>query len=293
MNDLLEAVDSLTRDRQVVQWQEAHEHEWERCKGTHDPYGIERCADVDCLFDICVQCHARRSPDPTVENPEGRLGVHKETHPPLLVMLMNGISSQGGSPSSDPGVPIDADALEIWAQIRDLIKLWCRQLDATFTGDDLLGSIQRWHLAHTNAYRARKFSDVIDRDVTHMVEGWVRMIETKFDPPPKGDFTDYCPAYVPTRNVDGDEIGHRRCGARRILVDGDERFAIQINWKTLTAECGRCHCRWSGERGFMMLRYESNRYALERAEAEAERMAELARLAAGDTPKADTADIAS
>lgn len=288
---LLEAVEALTKVRNVVQWQEPHMHEWQPCSGTHDPYGVVRCADADCALEVCGRCDATRTRGDQTPEAVG-MGVHRETHPPLLLMLMQGISSQGGSPSPDPGIPIDADALELWAMVRDLVKLWCRQLDATFTGDNLLGSINNWHLAHRNAHRSKRISDVIDHDVTRMVEGWVRMIESKFDPPTKAQFEWPCPAMVPTRDADGTEIGYRRCGARRLVVDGEERFAIALNWTTLHAECARCKTAWDGERGFMNLRYESNLYEAEKEQANTERMAELERLAAGDTPKAQTADIA-
>ncbi len=210
--------------------------------------------------------------------------THKEIHPPLLTMLIEGASSQGGSKSSDPGIPIDADALELWAQVRDLTRLWCKQLVVPFDQDDLLGSIRRWYQVHTNRVRVGLVSEGIDRDVTRMVEGWVRMIETKFDPPEKREWTDACPAYVPQRNEHGDEIGKHRCGARRITVNGDERFAIQLNVTTMTAECGRCHTKWVGEREVANLRYETNLWALERADRETERMAELERLASGQAP---------
>lgn len=211
------------------------------------------------------------------------LKVHSEEHPPLLILLMEGTGITRMSPSSNISLPIDADALELWGQIHDLVRLWCRQLDASFVSDDLLVSIRHWYMAHVNAYRGNKLSEVTDRDVTRMVGGWVRMIETKFDPPERREWTDACPAMVPARNIDGDEIGWRRCGARRVTAAGEERFAISLNVTTLTAECCRCHNTWVGERGIMSLRYETNLWALEKAEEEAKRMAELARLAAGDT----------
>ena len=199
------------------------------------------------------------------------LSKHKETHPPLLVMLLEGTGITGGGKSSDPGIPIDADALELWAQVKDIIRLWCKQLVVPFDQDNLELSIRRWYQIHTNRVRVGLTSEVIDRDVTRMVEGWVRMIENKFDPPEKREWTDPCPALVPQRNENGDEIGHHRCGARRITANGEERFAIQLNVTTMTAECGRCHTRWVGERDIATLRYETNLWDQERAEQEAKR----------------------
>lgn len=200
-------------------------------------------------------------------------------------MLLEGVSSQGGSKSSDPGIPIDADALEIWAQIRDMIRLWCKQLAVKFDQENLLPSIRRWYQVHANRVRVGLTSETTDRDVTRMVEGWVRMIERKFDPHEKREWTDLCPALVTKRNDAGNEIGQHRCGARRITVNGEERFAIQLNVTTMTAECGRCQTSWVGYSAIVSLRYESNLWALENADREAERAAAFAFLAATDTAK--------
>ena len=213
------------------------------------------------------------------------LRVHTEEHPPLLILLMEGTGITRMSPNSNISLPIDADALELWGQVHDMVKLWCRQLDASFISDDLLMSIRHWYMAHVNVYRGNKISEVTDRDITRMVQGWVRMIETKFDPEEKREWTEPCPAFTETRNIDGDVIGNHRCNARRIVVAGEERFAIQLNVTTMTAECGRCHSKWVGERGVLDLRKATELHKLIREEDEAQRTAEMERLAAGDTPE--------
>lgn len=279
---LLTAVEALTKDRTIVLWLGHHEHEPTPCPGYHDPYGVDRCTDVDCPRQVCKLCG-------TPEGQDGSAGAefHREVHPPLLQLLLEGTGKGTPQRSSETRIPIDADALELWGQVRDLIKLWCRQLDATFYGDDLLLSVKHWHLAHVNAHRSKKITDTIDLDVTRMVEGWVRMIETKFDPPEKREWKDACPAFVPVRNVDGDQIGTRRCGARRVVVNGEERFAISLNVTAMTATCARCNTTWVGERGIMDLRYQTNLWNMEKDEEEAERQAALAALASPDTPSAE------
>lgn len=209
------------------------------------------------------------------------LRVHTETHPPLLTMLIDGTGITSSGRSSDPGIPIDADALEIWGQIRDLIKLWCKKLNIQFLGDDLLLSIQRWYLAHTNAHRAGRVSDTIDFDVTRMVEGWVRMIEAKFDPPEKREWKEACPAFIAPSTPEGE---WKRCGARRIVVAGEERFAIILNVTTMTAECARCKCKWEGDIGILELRKQTELARLIKEEEEAQK-------AANDTPEAGTSHL--
>lgn len=217
--------------------------------------------------------------------------AHTEEHPPLLELLLAGTGISKASASSAIRIPIDADALEMWGQIRDCIRLWCKQLKATFDQDDLLGSTRRWYLAHSNAHRARKVSDVIDHDVTLMVQGWVRMIENKFDPPEKREWKDACPAMVPTRNAEGVIIGERRCNARRITINDTERFAIELNVTTWTAECARCHTKWEGVAEVSILRFMTNVWNMELAEIEADRLAALEALANPDTPEFNTGKV--
>lgn len=243
---------------------------------------------ADRLLDAVDQLTLERTIYTTITDDNGGfVRIHSEKHPPLLTLLLEGTGQGKVGRNSDIRIPIDADALEMWGQVRDLIKLWARQLDTTFDQADLNRSIRNWYLGHSNAHRANKISDSIDHDVTRMVEGWVRMIENKFDPPEKREWKDACPNRVETRNIEGTVIGSHRCGARRVVVNGEERFAIHLNVTLLVAECARCHAKWVGERGIMTLRYETNLCAIEREEAEADRMAELERLANGlirDTP---------
>lgn len=181
---------------------------------------------------------------------------HTETHPPLLVMLLEGTGQGRAGRTSDIRIPIDADALELWAQVRDLVRLWCKKLHVPFD-DDLLASTRRWYIKHSNLVRSGQVSDVVDHDVTIMVEGWVRMIESKFDPPEKREWTDHCVADITHMDENGN-LAHRKCGARRILINGVEEFAITLNVATLTAECRKCHHKWVGEKELAELRFLTN-----------------------------------
>lgn len=193
--------------------------------------------------------------------------VHTETHPPLLVLLIEGTGitrKEGGS--GEVAIPIDADALEMEWQIRDCIRLWSKKLGVEFDPDDLLGSIRRWYSAHM-LWQETPGKGETHRDVTRMVQGWVRMIESKFEPDEKREWTHACPAWVPYPNADGDGVMVRRCGVRRIVVNGDERFAIQLNVTKLTAECARCGTKWIGEEGLTYLASQTDAFAAEQKEA--------------------------
>jgi hypothetical protein len=216
----------------------------------------------DLLLDAVDALTKKRSIHTTITDDETGewLKVHTEIHPPLLTMLMDGASSQGGSKSSDPGIPIDAAALEMHAQIRDLVRLWCKQSGTVWWPYDLLYAVRAWYIGHVNLHRAGKVSDEADRDITHMVQGWVRMIESKFDPQDKSEWTFPCPARVM------DDEPHR-CDARRVTIDGVERFAIGLNLTLWTAECVVCGTKWSSSKAIQELRYESNVWEQEKIDA--------------------------
>ena len=70
-----------------------------------------------------------------------------------------------------------------------------------------------------------------------------------------------------------------------MTVDKVARFAITLNITAWTAECCVCKTAWTTKTALSDLRYESNVWALEKVEREAERLAVLLWLANGDTPK--------
>jgi len=184
------------------------------------------------------------------------LRVHSETHPPLLTLLLEGTGIPNRGKSTDIKIPIDADALELWGQVRDMVRLWHKQLHLTFT-DDLLADVRTWYLAHAYAVARGRVSEGVDLDVTRMVQGWVRMIEGKFDPPEKREWRDHCVADIVFQNDAGD-IETRKCGARRITLNGAETFAIELNVTNRTATCRECGTTWTGENELAELRFLTN-----------------------------------
>lgn len=183
-------------------------------------------------------------------------GFHNEIHPPLLTLLLEGTGFSRGPKSSEEPLPIDADALELWGQVHDLIRVWCRKLHVTFT-DDLNDTMRRWHSAHADGVRSGRVGAGLDEDVTRMVQGWVRMIEAKFDPPVKREWKDRCIASIPDVDNAGNPVSNQ-CGARRIVHNGSEVFAIELNVTTQTATCRACGTAWVGIKGLSELRYLTN-----------------------------------
>lgn len=233
------------------------------------------------LLDAVDALTVTRNIPTVIEDDEGRwLGVHTEKHAPLLDMLEDGISSQGaGSASSDPGIPIDAAAIELVQEMRGIIRSWCEALEQHIPTGNVKSALRRWYQAHVNALRSGEITDVADLAVTKIVEGWVKTIEAKFDPPDILEWTDPCPGW---KNVyEGDEIvSKKRCGARRVVVerDGDKvvQAAIFLNFTALHAACSVCRTEWDGKHGLMQLRYDTNLVELER-ESEKQRDADILR----------------
>lgn len=188
---------------------------------------------------------------------DGTMRFFAVTHPPLLTLLLEGTGITKSAKSSDLKIPIDADGLEIWGQIRDLLHVWSKQLGFVYLGDDLIATLQAWHKEHERQFRAHHVNEQTDGDVTRMVQGWVRMIEGKFDPPQKLEWKAPCIAVVPEIGVDG-ELTFAQCGARRILLGDVEAFAIEVNVTTMTATCRSCGATWVGERELMELRFLTN-----------------------------------
>lgn len=208
----------------------------------------------------------RQVPTTIVDEDTGEwLEVHIETHPPLLTLLREGtgITSGTGGGSSDPGAPIDADALEIESQIRERVSTWCGWLTLQYDRHNLAGSLRRWYGAHMRELQDARVSELTHLEMTRTVEQWVRMIESKFDPDKKREWTTPCPALVPAVWGDESDPTYRRCGAHRVIVDGLERYAITVNVTRRFAVCASCGTRWEGLGGLEQLRAAADEAAEE------------------------------
>jgi len=190
-------------------------------------------------------------------------------HPSLLELLISGTGSASGHGSSEPGVPIDADALELWAQIRDFAADWCRDARVPFRRDELAGSLKTW----AARFEALNVADEVYHDRVRQVDSWGTWIEAKFNPDVKLEWTKPCP------NPD--------CGVRRIAtltpLGVVEQFAIEVNVTKRAAECRSCGARWYGEQGLKELAFLSNIAGRSDLEPEV-----LALLMSRDTPISHT-----
>jgi hypothetical protein len=170
---------------------------------------------------------------PTVfKDDDGKwLGVHTVEHPSLLDLLREGTGTSQGPKSANTPLLIDADALEMWAQIVDRVRGWCFNAGIFFDRDDVPGSLRRWRApVGGEEYAVR------------VMGAWIAAIERKFDPPRLREWQTPCP----------------KCGVRRLVVDDAEVFAIEWNVTAMTATCRACTGFWSGLSGLRELVFFTN-----------------------------------
>ena len=222
-------------------------------------------------------------PDPRTGQPR----VRSIEHPALIDLLENGlgVTGRGSGTGGSGGMPgaVDAGALETWAQIRDQVRTWLKQLRAPWS-DDLKADLRLWHEHHTIAAAQGRISGEKLETVERIVVAWQERIERKYDPDERREWTEPCPAVLEHDERTG---RIRRCGARRIKLEGTLQFAIALNVTRREAECRACKTRWEGERELIHLRYETNLVDLERTLAEADqhdRSGELALTGPIDLP---------
>jgi hypothetical protein len=187
--------------------------------------------------------------------------LHAEPHPPLLVLLVQDTGLSRGAASSTIKIPIDADSIELAQSIRKTVRDWCAEIGFPFDGN-VCTSLIAWAERYASYYFDQLVGEEKWQERLWIVEGWVHTIESKFDPDDKLEWTDPCPAFITYNDTDG-LYQTKRCGARRVLLDGVMQFAVDVNITKMHAECRSCMTTWDGVQGFMSLRMLSNAYSEE------------------------------
>jgi len=195
-------------------------------------------------------------------------GVHVETLPSLLRLLVDGTgSAMSGSGSSGSGVPIDADALELWAQIAERVCEWARIAGTGFWRGHLAESIRVWAERFDALHNAHIVDDDAYLERVRWFDTWCARIEAKFDPDEKREATTPCP----------------RCGLLKIKsddLDEPEQFAIELNITKNLASCRNPVCGY--QQRIPEWRFESNIAAMSELDSVA-----LSVLVARDTTNAN------
>lgn len=187
---------------------------------------------------------------PTIVRGRGRVIV-KTWHLPLIVQLRNAIIPSGnGSGGGDSSAPnnrnvIDSDAAEKYQQLHDLINnAWTGLIPVLIAlpkSWPLEHALNRWHLAFTTAIEAGSVPESVVNYASKAFSGWVRAIETKFDPPQMMTNNRPCPecAYEWVLDSQGDR--------RRAIVMAVSRI------EKVHADCRVCGHQWAGEIELRML----------------------------------------
>ena len=167
-------------------------------------------------------------------------------HPSLIQLLIDGTGDRGRAHSSDRGIPIDADAVEMWTRLGDDIRTWCREALSPFSRDNLPLSLEYWHRQFEALYRAHSITEESYSFMVTEVESWTKRIELKFEPHETIPWPDYCPT----------------CGARRVILDGkagpDETWALMQDIDAKTVACRACGEMWIGRERIAELKFRIN-----------------------------------
>lgn len=181
-------------------------------------------------------------------------GIHSAEHPPLVDLLENGTGTSRGTTRQQPGSRylIDEDAIELWGEMRDTVRVWGEQLKAPWF-DELSIDLQCWHEHHKAAELRGRVSKELRDTIELTVERWRRTIERKYDPDRKIEFTHPCPAVFRDYDENGGLLGEHACERLRVVHAGVERAAITINLTRAEAECLACGTKWEGIRALRSL----------------------------------------
>lgn len=177
------------------------------------------------------------------------------THKGLIPQLRAAVASNlgGGSGAGAAGnerVPIDADALVKYQQIEEAISARHQSLVGGPSGLYPESDLRWWFAAFTRALQAGAKTDSDYRYELRALEGWVRLIEEKFEPPRKRELAgDKCPVCGFDFYVDNSD-----------RADPQRKVALTITYRegdldASEAQCGCCKTQWHGVMGLRALSY--------------------------------------
>lgn len=165
--------------------------------------------------------------------------------PPLLKLLELRVSSKGDG-SRARGIPIDADALELWGQIRDGLRDLSEQIRSPYDEDDLAGTFAAWYRTFLAFFVQGRIPESKLVEATTITGAWVERIRFKYDHPHLREWQNPCPA----------------CGAQKVRVerDGDtvHVYAVRLDVTNRSAACTQCGETFNGESGLSVLRLLTN-----------------------------------
>jgi hypothetical protein len=203
--DLLSAVDALTKPVTLVRWQDVgHDHEWvqvvrpttpeERAESRKKNPNQNAPLTVPVPGLYACEWH---SPVLTTTQPQHRLpeqAVRRRTEASLLDQLKDAVASDkgqgGGRKPGREQVPIDVAALALYEFIDGRVRAWLDELGAR-PGKDVTPAqaLRSWYTLWT----AGQHVDGLEVRYRTVIEGWKQQILDKLQPPKRIELMAPCP----------------------------------------------------------------------------------------------------
>jgi len=180
-------------------------------------------------------------------NDAGISCISEVEHEPLLTQLRaavaGGTSPRAGVVAADGKIPLNPAASELFTTIAKQINAWYIALPNRREDRYIQDRLIDWYTDYENRRRAGQISDVVDHDVTRLLEKWEHQITSMFDPPSSFELTRPCP----------------ECGERWAFdpKNGDRIGALLVEYRTsgasifdsATVHCRACDHLWKGSHG--------------------------------------------
>lgn len=184
-------------------------------------------------------------------------------HEPLLLRLrdavVGGIGSKGGSSDGSARIPFDPGAQALFDRIAQQINAWYIELPNAREDRTITSRLRDWFIAFENRRRAGQTLSDEEESTLRLVEGWVRAIETMFDPPTMLEITEDVYGAPPQA------AACPVCGGRYAIDESsaDRIIALVVEFRDLGIEtlekstglCRSCGFVWRGSSGLREMRY--------------------------------------
>jgi hypothetical protein len=231
VNDLLEAVDRLTKPQKHTNRQRSHVHTWINvAREDEEP---ELVCEFEAAHDVLASV------------PEGGEDV---TLPALslveqlrLAVVSNIGGGSGASKAARERTPLDVTAFTLLEQIDGRVRSWVDEFGESRSGG-LEWVVRRWYSLFTRYPR----EEAVEGRYVGILSGWAQQIEDLMDPPARQEITSPCPA----------------CGqlwvTRGQKDDTESVRALWASWRSTPensdASCQGCGKVWHGVMGMRSLR---------------------------------------
>lgn len=251
-NDLLAAVDRLTKPEKTAHWVSSHVHSWERCE----------CQEEGCDLWLCKWCDETSTSPASVDDPEE--GLMRRVDAPLLdrlrMAVVSSVGGTGGGKQARERTPMDVGAFTLYEDIDGRVRSWLDSMGERHPGLSAVEALRRWYVL----WIAQPRTDDTKASYASTLDGWAGQIRDKLDSPKRIEITAPCPSCgeewvniglkLENGEDDPDDVERVRALAAVERETIDESYAM----------CAACKSVWMG-----VGRMRSLRIAIDDAESAA------------------------